>query len=198
MASPPISELHNRLRQATKAHHHDLDHHPLLTPLIKPDLGITAYGNALSALHGVYAVAEDWILDYLGRHPGMFDYTSRRKLPALTSDLATLGRTPIPTRIDFVAEPRIGALVGILYTIEGSTQGGQFIAQNLRKIDAVRWPMRFFAGYGDLSRQRWDEFLRFAEVDCPREDYELAASTAVSLFRAIKHHLDNAQASLSK
>lgn len=190
MSSQPGSELHHRLRQATRGPHHDLDHHPILAALIRPDLGLSEYGKALSALHGVYSVAELWILDYLSQHSVPFDYALRRKLPALESDLAELGRNPISAQMEFAAEQRLGALVGVLYTIEGSTLGGQFIARSLSKIEGVAWPTAFFSGYGNLSHQRWQAYLSFADACCPKAEYDLAAATAAFLFQSIKNHLD--------
>jgi len=189
MTSTP-SELHLRLRQATKLAHHALDRHPILTPLLRADLSVAQYGDALAALHGVYAQAEDWIRTFLEQHPGLFNYSVRRKLPALESDLASLGRTPVPAVEDFTAPQTIGALIGILYTLEGSTLGGQFIARSLSQIPESNLPTRFFSGYGELSRQRWEEFLQFADAKCPIGEYEDVVATAISLFGAIKTHLD--------
>jgi len=164
----------------------------VLAPLIERELTVAQYGLALAALHGVYAQAEAWVLEFLAEHPDLFDYQSRRKLPALESDLNALGRLPLACKIQFKPEPTLGALVGILYTLEGSTQGGQFIARNLRLIPGASLPIRFFSGYDDQSRQRWEEFLQFADSQCPLAEYEEAVSTAVSFFDVIKTHLDSA------
>ena len=164
----------------------------MLAPLIERELTVPQYGLALAALHGVYAQAETWVLEFLAEHPRLFDYQSRRKLPALESDLKTLGRSPLTCKMQFKAEVTLGALVGVLYVLEGSTQGGQFIARNLKLIPGASLPIRFFSGYGDQSRQRWDEFLQFADSQCPLAEYEQAASTAVSVFDAIKTQLDSA------
>ncbi len=164
----------------------------MLAPLIQPELTVAQYGSALTALHGVYAQAEAWVLEFLEEHPGFFDYESRRKLPALESDLNTLGRTPLTFNLQITVEPTIGGLVGILYALEGATLGGQFIACNLRLIHGANLPMRFFSGYGDQSQQRWEEFLQFADSQCPLAEYEVAANAAVSIFNVIKMHLDHA------
>ena len=172
-------------KQRYHKYHHDLDHHPLLAPLVGPALSRSKYGDALSALHGVYAPAEAWVMTFLGQHPRLFDY--QRKLPALEFDLAALGRTPLPPSASSSAQPSIGALIGILYTLEGSTQGGRYIARQLTESGL---PLSFFSGYGELSAQRWQDFLMFADALCPKEEYEMASQTAVSLFVAIKRHLD--------
>lgn len=183
-------ELHHRLRQATKLAHRALDHHPLLAPLVKRDLDVAQYGNALAALHGVYAQAEPRILAFLDQSKGGFDYRVRIKLSALDSDLAAIGRTAVPWQESLPALQTIGAMIGILYTVEGSAQGGQVIARIMRQNTHANLPMRFFTGDGELSRDRWDEFLHFANGCCPLEEYEMAAAAAVSMFEAIKNHLD--------
>ena len=156
------------------------------------DLSIVQYGDALAALYDIYAQAEGWVVNFLAQHTGLFDYGSRRKIPALEADLVALGRSPARTRIIFSASPTIGSLVGILYTLEGSTLGGQFIARNLTALSHATLPMRFFSGYGDLTRPRWEDFLRFAGATCPVAEYEQAVAAAVSLFGALKRHLDEA------
>lgn len=191
--SPSIdSELHDRLRRATMQSHHTLEQHPLLLSLLDPTVSLIQYGNALAALHGIYAQSEEAIFAYLRKHPGLFDYFSRRKLPALESDLSTLKRAPVPIRTACPSLDTAGALFGALYTLEGSTLGGQFIARKL----PPSFPLAFFTVYGEQTRQRWDEFLQLAMARCPPSEYELAAATACGLFVTIKNHFDEAQRSM--
>lgn len=154
-----LSQLHRVLRDATKLSHHALDRHPLLAPLLTRELTVMQYGAALAALHGVYAQAEDVCLSFLDEHPGLFDYRSRRKLPALELDLAELGRTGVPSRMEFTAPQNIGALIGILYTIEGSTHGGQFIAQACGNCGVEIFQCGFSPGTGTaqakIGRSSW-------------------------------------------
>jgi len=186
----PPSALHRRLRQATKSSHHVLDHHPVLAPLVRPDLSVDQYSNALDALHGIHTDTEAAILTFLDQHPGLFDYRARRKLPALEADLAVLGRTPVLLAAHVPVPQSVAELVGILYTIEGASQGGQVIARVLREGPLANVPTAFFRGYGPLSRQRWDEFLEFADAQCSGDEQEVAAASAVSTFEAIRCYLD--------
>jgi heme oxygenase len=186
----PSSTLQYRLRQATKQLHHILDHHPVLAPLVRPDLSVIQYGNALEALHGVQVLAEAGILAFLEKHPGLFDYHSRRKLPALETDLAALERTPVRLDTSFPVPESVAALVGVLYTIEGSANGGQVIARLLRELPHENLPTAFFNGYGSLSRQRWEEFLEFADTHCGEAEQEIAMASAALTFSAIKLHMD--------
>lgn len=185
------SELHKDLREATKALHHRLDHHPLLAPLVRPGLTIGRYGDALDVLHDVFAAAESLIETFLAGHPGLFDYASRRKLPALRADLAALGRAPRNRPPSLPAPASIAELVGLLYAVEGTTMGARHIVRQLcRQAWDGRLPMRFFHGYGERTAALWNEFLAFADSRCPTADRPLAAATAASLFQAVMDHLD--------
>ena len=190
MPSPTPSTLHQQLRLATKEPHHALDHHRLMARLLAPDIDRRDYGDALVAMHGVIASVEAALLAYLSRHPALFDYAPRRKLPALEADLATLGRLAVPATVAIPVIDRVGALFGMLYTLEGATLGGQFIAARLRQQGAGDFPLQFYTVYGDQTRSRWLAFLDLAEQRCPPADYACAATTAVALFDAIRCHLD--------
>jgi heme oxygenase len=186
------SPLHQCLRQASKQAHHELDHHPLLAPLLKADLSRTRYGNALAALHGIQARSEERILAFLQQHPDLPDYRLRCRLPALQADLAELGRQPVPAPANWPEAQSVGALVGMLYVTEGSNMGGQVIARTLRQHGHADLPLLFFSGQGESSPQAWQDFWDFANVHCPVDEYELAVTSSVAVFDAIKAHLDAA------
>ena len=136
---------------------------------------------------------EKGIDSFLGLRPGLFGYHRRRKLPALKDDLTALGRVPREREMRYLAPTTFAELVGILYTVEGSAMGGQSIARCLWRGGFDDLPMRFFSGYGEDTEVRWREFLAFADETCPTADRQSAAATAVSLFQAIKSHLDEWQ-----
>ncbi|MES2264445.1 MAG: biliverdin-producing heme oxygenase [Pseudomonadota bacterium] len=183
------SALHRRLRQATTNCHRELDRQPLLSRLRDSNVTLVQYGNALAALHGIYLRSEAAILAYLQADPSLFDYQSRRKVPALESDLSSLGRSPVPLNTAGPELNSVGALVGTLYTLEGSMLGGQFIARTL----PPRFPRHFYTVYGEQTGRRWEEFLMFADAACPTSAYETAATTAIALFASLKQQLDDAQ-----
>ncbi len=185
-----VSPIHQSLRQATKQLHHTLDHHPLLAPLLRPELTREQYGNALAALYGIQQHAEKGILAFLEKHPAGFDYQSRRKVWALDADLAALGRSPIDIATSFPLPQSVGALVGVLYVIEGSTQGGRMIARLLQALPIAPLPVAYFSVYGNACAQKWAEFLQFAERQNSDEEMEAAVATAVRAFEAIQCHLD--------
>lgn len=183
--------LLQELRQATKKPHQALDQHTLLIALLGKQPTLAGYGDALAALHGIFAPAEAWVLDFLQERPGLFDYPAYPRLPALDADLAALGRLPYPASVDFKPVRSMGALIGTLYPLEGSRLGGQVIARHLREHLGPGLPLGFFSGDDAQSRRRWEEFQRFAVAHCPAAEATIAIETAVSLFGAIKTHLDN-------
>jgi heme oxygenase len=189
-----MTELHHRLREATKAPHRELDHHPLLMPLVREGLTAQTYGNALLALRGVYAPLEEAVCA-----PAVaagFDYRERLKLPAMDRDLADLGR-PLLTAVASVSPPRnLGALIGMLYTVEGSTLGAQAICRQLSVGSCRDLPMRYFSGYGANTLANWQAFWTFAEAACPVDQLDHACDSAAATFHLIKHHLDEVQREL--
>lgn len=190
LANMHPDSLHAQLRQATKSVHHALDHHPLLAPLLRQDLSLAQYGNALAALHGVQVQAEVGIDVFLAAQPGLFDYGPRRKLTALAADLQALGRSAMPVNTHFVLPEDVAELVGVLYTIEGATQGGQYIARHIHQRPAPDWPCRFFDGYGAQTQPLWRAFWEFADTHCPPATYASVIHTAQSMFEAVQRHLD--------
>jgi heme oxygenase len=192
-----VSPLRQCLRQASKQAHHELDHHPLLTPLLRADLNRTHYGKALAALHGIQASSEQRIQAFLQQCPGWADYRLYCRLPALEADLAALGLQPVAAPSNWPEPTCAASLVGMLYVTEGSNMGGQVIARSIRQHGQDDLPMSFFSGQGEVSDQAWQDFWALANAQCSVDDYALAASTALAVFAAIKIHLDGCRASIN-
>ena len=178
------NELHLHLKKVVKNAHDKLEHQPILLQLLR-DVSIDEYANALAALHGVHAAIEKNIVDFLADQPDLFDYQSRLKIPALEEDLKALAKVPFISKIAFPIPKNVAELVGMIYVLEGSTMGGQFLA---RKI-GDKFPIRFFSGYGANTAQKWQEFWVFANSVCTVEQYEDAGNMAVLLFELIELHL---------
>ncbi|AGX88692.1 biliverdin-producing heme oxygenase [Candidatus Symbiobacter mobilis] len=191
---PAKTELHRRMRQASKLEHRTIDHHPLLAPMLKASLTKEQYAQALGALHSVHAEAESHIHATLDAHPEWAGFRPRRRLHLLEADLQALGAQPFASPVGFSAPRSIGELVGLLYTVEGSNLGGQVIARTVRDLGHGDLPMQFFDGHGEAARELWEQFLQYANRMCPEEEYDVAAATAYKLFKSIEAHLDKAWA----
>jgi heme oxygenase len=134
---------------------------------------------------------------FLSPRPDLFDYTPRCRLLALESDLANLGKAPAAIDASLPAPRNVGELVGMIYTIEGSTRGGRYIFRHLQQHFGDSVPLSFFAGHGDTGEQRWEEFWQFADANCPPAEFPDAARSAVQLFGFIEAHLDRCYAAFT-
>ncbi len=161
------------LRTGTHAEHVRLNHHRLLRGITQPDYPLTRYQLVLQLYAGFYRDFEAAVDAYLQTRPLLFDYASRRKLPWLLRDLQHYGLLPgaasagIPAALQISSDAQ---LAGALYTIEGSTLGGQLIARHIGTrlgITAERGG-RFFHGYGDATMPLWlqcESFMNRVLVD---------------------------------
>lgn len=179
--------LHYYLKEAIKSAHNKLDKNPILVALLSDNVSIDQYANALAALHGIYFALEKNIMSYLATKPDLFDYHARLKTPILEENLRLLGKMPFISKIEFPYPNNDSELIGMLYVIEGSMMGGQFLARKL----GDKFPVHFFNGYGENTAQKWQEFWLFANVVCANNQYEEVLKMAISLFESIELHLKN-------
>lgn len=190
MSAGHPSPLHAALREATRAAHHRLDHHPLLAPLARPDLSPAQYGRALLGFHGLHARLEPALLAGLARHGLDFDYAARGKLDRLRQDLARLGLAVPDTMVELADPDSPGAVIGLLYTVEGATLGGRFLARRIGERPGPALPLRFLSGYGDATEQRWQAFWHFADAQQGPGIEADAVAAAVAAFSAFAAFLD--------
>ncbi len=131
---------------------------------------------------GEPALREEW------RRRGI-DLQRRRKTPLLLRDIQALGGK-IPTT-DAAGRPFFSTFaesVGTLYVLEGSTLGGQGIAQHYagRLGISEASGLAFHTGYGTETGALWREFLRalesiFAALPGERETIYRSAGDAFAL-----------------
>lgn len=167
MTRPDRAEdARQRLRRETHAAHVRLNQHPMLVDLTRPAYSMQRYRMLLVAYYHFYRAVEGGIEQF---GDAAFHYAPRRKLPWLVVDLTYLEMDPLaaenlpPQPLPNMAPKDIAELAGMLYTIEGSTLGGQVISRHLsahQGLDADRGG-RFFSAYGHLTDQRWHEFEQF-------------------------------------
>jgi heme oxygenase len=192
---PAVSRLGETLRNATRSSHHGIDHHPLLTPLVRPELSLEHYGRVLRSFLWLYTPLQDDFALRIEQAGGGFELADR--IGWLNTDLASLGLArDLPA--DAWQPPVISStaeLVGALYVIEGSTLGGQVISRQISAsigLTASRGA-RFFNGWGEQTEARWQAFWRFADAVCPAAGHAAAADAAVSFFAALRLGLDRMQ-----
>jgi heme oxygenase len=193
--APIATKLAETLRAATRSSHHGIDHHPLLTPLVRPELNLKHYGRVLRSFLWIYTPLQEDFARSIDRAGGGFELADR--VTWLKADIDCLGLDrKLPA--DAWQAPAIFSneeLVGALYVVEGSTLGGQVIS---RQISAslgltATHGARFFNGWGDQTEARWKAFWHFADGICPPTGHAAAAAAAVSFFAALRIGLDRMQ-----
>jgi heme oxygenase len=132
-----------------------------------------------------------------GKYPGV-DIEAWRKTPQLERDLAHFGHdvaTPSPVPATGALVEQMGrwaagstpALLGVLYVLEGSTNGSRYIARSLRKAYDLSGEagLAFMDPYGDLQPQRWLEFKRQLEASAGAGDLDGLIVAARATFDAV-------------
>lgn len=201
MTLPPVcTPARKLLRDATHVEHVRLNQHPLLIGIARPGYALSTYRLVLAAYYHFYRELELAIDQALGAGVSSFVYGSRRKLSWLVSDLKFLGidpdlpahrpRTPLASMV--LADE--GQLLGALYTIEGSSLGGQVISRHLATHLGLSAPAgaRFFHGYGDATTLLWAQFESFMNAALIDEaKLSRARHTAKSTFATMEAVLDD-------
>jgi len=196
--APLGGQLRHHLRAATHEAHVRLNRHALLAGLTRPGYPQSQYLSVLVAYYHVYRELESRIHSWLSRSRGSFDYGPREKWPWLVADLAWFGENPearrpqgtrFPPHVDSDA-----ALAGMLYTLEGSTLGGQVISAHLAQHCGLvpERGARFFAGYGAQTENLWQDFWRWADPVCnDAQALAEAGNTAQATFAYLESVLDH-------
>lgn len=171
-------DLLAELKTRTRPHHDRIE--AALNPM-RPGLTAAGYAALLGGFYGFYAAWEPAAAAALP--PDLrAEFDRRRKLPALARDLRHLGADPaVPLCADLPPTDSVGAVLGAMYVVEGSTLGGQHIARHLGRTLGVRpgAGCDFFAGYGEATGAMWQQFRAWlAAHGAGREADVLAAAAA--------------------
>ena len=181
-ANPPHRTMtrSEMLRALTRADHARAEQHPLMARLLTGRAGRDGYARYLAQLLHVHTTLEP-LLRRLAANDRLFQGIVRPhhfRVPALCADLAFLGLPAIPShhhvsphaplpatrlfcdRLNALAAEMPATLLGDLYVLEGSTNGGQIIARALRA--ALGLPdgtgTAYLDPHGPAQRERWKQF----------------------------------------
>ena len=180
-----------QLRAATQSWHHRVDHHPLLSPLVRPGIDLAIYGRAIAGLHGPICALEQRSLSGIALLRANYVLTSRQD--NLEADLAELGLRPPSATGECPQCREMADLIGLLYVVEGSRLGGQIIASTLLQTLPAKTSCRFFNIAG--AEEVWANFGAFAIAACPEHQIKRSCDNAVAAFAFILDHLDQLAAS---
>lgn len=177
---------HKLLADATRSRHKQLDQHPALRVLLTEKPLMADYVRAMQLFQQCFYVLEPVLARYecAGQVTGLGSYI--QNLHALTQDLHALdaagndrqGNIQLP-RIETMAE-----YIGVRYVLEGSAQGGAYIAAHLQ--DRLPEVINSAFSYWALQRktaQNWPVFLSVvAQLDSESQQQQKAVYSAQQTF----------------
>lgn len=186
--------LRASLREGSDDLHRRVERHPLLAPLMKPGLTCQAYASVLQAFYGFYAALEPWLVQALETQwLAHATYRYQCRAPLLAQDLLDLGFQPATCSLQ-TGEPPITMhsleqVMGVLYVLEGATQGGRVIAPHVAY--ELNLSPEFGARYFYLHvEQRWKELLALMASSALPSYSSSAVESARETFRTLQDHLD--------
>ncbi|WP_421621279.1 biliverdin-producing heme oxygenase [Alkalilimnicola ehrlichii] len=176
------------LRDGTRAAHQRVESHPVLLPLQSDRLTMAQYRRALAVFLAYFAALEAVLPPWLERFP-QADYRYLPRHPLIRRDLMDIGAV-LPEGHSGAVPQLISRnhLLGVLYVLEGATQGGRVIAPRLQRrlgLDARRGA-RYFHLY---HAGQWRSFRASLGGAAPRGGLEQALAGARSTFHALEAHL---------
>jgi heme oxygenase len=179
------SSLLPHLKTSTAFYHAQLDRHPRLIKLLKPDLDKNAYTEILKKFYGFYAPIESHFDQNNFWETLALSKQLRLKMPLLEKELEYLGIniSTIPRTEWMSSSHTVDSLLGIAYVVEGSTLGGQILARHVTKALGPQTGL-FLAAYGEDVRCMWQEFRDAFENYCARSafDKEEITKSAIATF----------------
>ena len=187
------SSLAARLKESTTDLHHTAEHHPLQQTIVRGTISRGEYAEFARAMRGVHEVMERELETlalsdvrvrpiFLPRH---------RRLDMFDRDIALLAHDPIGHTRCVTASPI--AWLGVLYVVEGSSNGGQVIARVLRKAWSLNDDtLKSLDPHDKCTREYWGEFR--TTLDAQRfsaTEQDAIVSGAAATFRGITELMDS-------
>lgn len=194
--------LSQRLKTETSDLHTRVERHPSQAAMVTARVGTAGYGAYLSQLLHVHE-ALDHAAPLLAATNASFARVWRAwhaRAANARADLGTLGMPqdgPSAPTQQFAAHiAQLGAsgslaLLGVLYVLEGSANGGVFIAKALSRCLPAEAGTTYLNPHGEQQRERWAEFKRCTdELNLSAGDQDLIVQEARATFIAIERIFD--------
>lgn len=168
----PTSEIMAQLKDTTSALHDAAERHPFQEAMVKGRLSREGFVRFLAQMYHLHGALELQLLRVQRRLPGaqvVKPYHFRT--PLLGDDLRFFGSAPrrivaYPAVSEFIheldaaAERVEGAALGVLYVLEGSTNGSRFIARSVERALGLKpkTGTTSLDPHGPLQQERWNAF----------------------------------------
>lgn len=182
----PGSLTHKLLADATRSRHQQLDQHVALRGLLSVNPLVADYVRAMQLFHLCFYILEPVVVKYESARvvTGLGPYV--RNLDALAQDLHALNAAGNASLVN-IQLPRVettAEYLGVRYVLEGSAQGGAYIAAHL--LDRLPEVDNSAFSYWALQRktaQNWPAFLSVvAQLDSDSQQQQHAVLSAQQTF----------------
>jgi len=196
----PNTTIMDRLRAATQPAHAAAEAHPFQVALARGSLPLEQYVANLAQLLHVHATLERRLRDLAARQPAT--------APLIRADLFQEGRLredlahfraapakPLPATaallgdIEHAAEAHPVALLGFLYVLEGSKNGGRYLARGVAqayRLTPGGPGVRYLDPHGAAQRDLWVEFkTNMNALPLGEEESQQIVAAALRMFEAI-------------
>jgi len=186
-----------RLKQDTSSQHEALERNPHTAVLVRHDLSFPAYLNVLKRFYGFILPVEDQVYPLLNQELGDTEVFKRGHL--LKEDLSALGLSQqaisaLPRLHSLPSIHTTAAAFGMVYVLEGSKLGGQFISRQVNQVLRLtpEQGLRFFNGHGREAGHFWNEFRQaMANYAVTTNQQDVVIAAAAQTFEAFKTWLES-------
>lgn len=168
MSATPKQALSSRLREATAEAHTVAERHPVQGRMARGAASREDYANWLEQMYHIWSAVDTSVVEAAARDERIRAMVQpfHTHAPRIISDLAFLGRTRAPSPaspgtqqlVNFIrSSGSSAAVVGPWYVMEGSNNGGRFLAKALGKALEIPGPagLTSLDPHGEAQQPRW-------------------------------------------
>ncbi len=194
-----------RLKAETNDLHSHAESRTLQRAIATGDVDRNSFTAYLGQLYHVHSSLETILEAHREKHPsiGAIASADRMRVPDLHRDLAFYGIDQdtlqagdaagrFSASVEEAGESNPVALLGALYVLEGSTNGGRFLAMSLRKSwNLANEGLSYFDPYGAEQPHKWAAFKEaMDQTSFEASDEEAMIEMAKATFLAISEVSD--------
>lgn len=184
-----MATLQQTLAGATYSLHQRIEDNPFMNAISSKKPIEEPYRWLLTKLYPFAHLGERKLLERIPESEG-FTLSSRIRAPLLLNDLTQLNISPETMDSSlFDTIDTTGKAIGLLYVMEGSRKGGQFLSALLQQSNSPL-PMSYLQGYSYATDTRWEQFCTLLEnyANTPLQDEIIAgAINAFEILQRVFH-----------
>ncbi len=196
-----MSTTTEHLKEMTWELHKAAEGHRVQRSLLKGELSREMYATWLGQLLCVHRALESALRDLREKKPAVARFVDdgRFQETRIEADLRTLGVdiggvSPLPAAkrlmaiIEMARAEQPIALLGMHYVLEGSTNGGVYIAKALRQAYGFEGDAgtKYYDPYGEKQRELWASYKQeFDALEVSEVERDAMVAAARDVFRAM-------------